>query len=167
VINAVNDADVLDISNLATIGAGTYFVKAKRIAGVAPGSGCESAPLRVEILDESKDPLFTITPFDNTACDANFEGSLLVNVTDPGSAPTATYTYTWDPTNPIPMGVVSANDDGVGPDDNPINLGDGTYKLTVKNDASGCITPGQATIVKTATPIVVALATPVHQCTCD
>jgi hypothetical protein len=167
VINAVNDADVLNVSNLPTIGAGTYFVKAKRIAGVAPGSGCESAPLRVEILDDSKDPLFTITPFDNTACDTNFEGSLLVNVTDPGSVPSATYTYTWDATNPVPLGIVSANDDGVGPDDNPINLGDGTYKLTVKNDASGCITPGQATIVKTATPIVVALATPVDQMICN
>jgi hypothetical protein len=69
VINAVNDADVLDINNLPTIGAGSYFVKAKRVSGVTIGSGCESAPLRVEIEDLSVDPDVTITQTSpNTSC---------------------------------------------------------------------------------------------------
>lgn len=167
VVSAVNNADVLNITNLPTIGAGAYFVKAKRIGGVAPGSGCESAPVRVEIEDQSRNPLFALTPFDNTACDANFEGSMLIDVTDPGSAPTATYTYTWDATNPVGLGVVAANDDGAGADDHPTDLPDGTYKIVVTNDVSGCSTAGQASIVKTATPILVALATPVDQMICD
>jgi gliding motility-associated-like protein len=175
VINAVNGVDVLNVGNLPTIGAGTYYVKARRIAGLNPGSGCESAQLRVDILDDSEDPLFTLTPFSNTACDANFEGSLTVLVTDPGSVASPTYTYDWAATNPIDIegggGPIGGNDgDGSGADadgDNPLNLQDGTYQLTVVNDVTGCFTTGQSTILKTTVPVIIATATPVNQLICN
>jgi len=175
VINAVNGVDVLNVGNLPTIGAGTYYVKARRIAGLNPGSGCESAQLRVDILDDSEDPLFTLTPFSNTACDANFEGSLTVLVTDPGSVASPTYTYDWAATNPIDIegggGPIGGNDgDGSGADadgDNPLNLQDGTYQLTVINDVTGCSTTGQSTILKTTVPVIIATATPVNQLICN
>jgi hypothetical protein len=165
---------VLDVTSYPAMAADTYFVKSIRMAGTGIGSGCESAPLRVDILDKSKDPIFTLAPFSNTACDLNFEGSLTLTVTDPGSAATPTYTYDWDQvTNPFDIeagaGPVAGNNgDGAGPDgDNPINLQDGTYTVTITNDASGCTATGQATITKNATPIIVATANPVDQMICN
>ena len=51
----------VDITNLPTIGADSYFVKVKKRSGFNPGSGCESLPFKVEILDKSKNPDIAFT----------------------------------------------------------------------------------------------------------
>jgi len=167
VINAVNGEDVLDVSNLPSIGAGSYFVKAKKISGLPIGSGCESAPLRVDILDISEDPTVQLTPVANTSCDASFEGAIKVQVTDPGSAAAGNYTYTWTtvvtPIVPPP----TSNGDGNLADDNFTLLQDGLYILQVENNASGCTTTSQTTISKTAVPIIVASADKTDQAICN
>jgi hypothetical protein len=173
IINAQTGEDVLDVNNFATIGAGSYYVTAKRGAGIQPGSGCESAPLRVDISDLSRDPAFDLTPFSNTACDISFEGSIQVTVTDPGSLPAASgYAYSWLQTPAgSPIGDTDPNDgDGDGTDgdgDNPDGLSDGVYRLEVRNNDTGCISTGQTTILKTTVPVIVASATRVNQFICN
>lgn len=160
------DVDVLDINNLPTISAGSYFVKVKKLPGLNPGSGCESAPFRVDILDKSIDPTVTLTPFSNTACDTNFEGSIQVTVTNPGSAPSATYDYSWTAPLATPITNASSDGDGLLADDNFSNLSDGDYAITIRNNASGCFGSAQTVITKQATPIVIVNASPIDQLIC-
>lgn len=154
-----------------TITAASYWVVVtKQNAGTTGGVGCVSAPFMAVVPNQTVNPTFTLSPFANTACDLNFEGSLRVNVTNPGSIPTATYTYNFNPANPDGGGIFAGNDgDGDGTDgdrDNPTNLEDGVYQLQITNDASGCQSSAQASIVKTATPIIVASANPIDQSIC-
>ena len=167
---ATNNNDVLSIADLPTIGAGSYFVKVKKLSGPAfsPGSGCESAPFRVNILDVSVDPTVTLTPLaSNTACDASSYGSIRVTVTNSGFAPTVNYNYTWTTpvASPIANGVSDGN--GLGADDNFGGLIDGIYSVLIENNTSGCTATAQNTITKLAVPIVVANATPINQLICN
>ena len=159
--------DVLNILDLPTIGADTYFVKVKKRAGLNPGSGCESAPFRVDILDKSVDPTVTIASSANTSCDTNFEGSLIVTVTNPGSAATPGYDYTWISPAASPIANATSNGDGLGPDDNFANLSDGTYNISIKNNTSGCFGSAQTIINKLATSIIITNATPIDQLICN
>jgi hypothetical protein len=158
--------DAINTGNLPTIGAGSYFVSVKKRNGINPGSGCESVPFRVDIMDKSVDPTVTLTPFSNTACDVNFEGAIQVNVTNPGSAPTVLYNYVW---NSTPTIIVNGTGDGngTGIDDNFASLRDGNYSITVQNTVSGCFGSAEATITKEATPIVITGATAVDQLLCN
>jgi large repetitive protein len=165
---ATQNNDVLNITDLATIGAGSYFVKVIKRPGLNPGSGCESAPFRVDILDVSIDPTVTLTPVaSNTACDASSDGSIRVTVTNPGSVAAVNYNYTW--TTPVASPIVNglSNGDGVGADDNFVGLIDGLYSVSIENNTSGCTATAQNTITKLAVPIVVANATPINQLICD
>jgi CHU_C Type IX secretion signal domain len=159
-----------------TVKAGSYWVVATKVnAGVTGGLGCFSAPFKVELKSNSIKPAFTLLPFSNSACDANFDGRLQLTVTSPGSVPTPTYTYDWDNNNPTDIemggGPVGNNDgDGDGSDgdgDNPASLGSGVYKVTVVNDASGCATTKQATILKTAVPVITLSTQAVDQMICN
>ena len=168
VVGPTQSEDVLDISNLPTIGADSYFVKVKKRSGLIPGSGCESAPFRVDILDKSVDPTIRLTSSPNTSCDPLFfEGSLQVQVTNPGSAASPNYDYTW--TSPVATPIVNATSVGNGsdPNDNIANLSDGTYTVIVENNASGCFGNAQTIISKQATPIVIVNATPLDQFICN
>src|SRR6185436_16121596 len=82
----------------------------------------------------------------------------------------ALYTYAWDPANPVVIAGTNNNDgDGSsldGDGDNPLNLGDGIYKITVTNNATQCFSVGQVTLLKSATPIVVANASVIDQDVC-
>ncbi len=167
VVGPLQSADVLDINNLPTISAGSYFVSVKKRPGLNPGSGCESAPFRVDILDKSVDPTVTLTSLSNTSCDTNFEGSVKVEVTSAGSAPTLTYDYTWatPPASPIANG--SGDGDGLDVDDNFPNLGEGNYVISIRNNASGCFGFAQTVITRQATPILITNATPLDQLICN
>jgi hypothetical protein len=168
VVGPAQNQDVLNITNLPTIAADSYFVKVKKRSGLNPGSGCESAPFRIEILDKSVDPTVTVTPFSTTACDTNFDGALTVRVTNPGSAPSVSYDYTWTSTPAAtPIANVTSNGDGLGVDDNFSLLSDGAYLITVKNNASGCITNAQAIITKRDIPIILTNATVADQLICN
>jgi hypothetical protein len=168
IVAATTNNVLLDIVDYPTIGAGTYYVVAKRTQN-DPGRDCVSAPLRVDIEDQSQDPTVVMTPFSNTSCSTMiFEGSILVDVTSPGSMATATYTYTWNAANPtvIPNTAI-ANDDGLGTDDNPINLQDGVYDMTVENNATGCVVSSQTTVLKTELPVIIAQTATLPQDICN
>ncbi len=168
VVGPIQSNDVLNSTDIPTIAADSYFVNVKKRSGLNPGSGCESAPFRVEIRDKSIDPTVTLSSLSNTSCDTNFEGSIKVTVANPGSIPSASYDYTWTntpPASPITMG--TSNGDGLLADDNFPNLSDGSYSISVRNNASGCLTTALTTISKQATPIILLNATAVDQLICN
>jgi hypothetical protein len=160
------------------IGAGTYAVIARRIAGAPgqPGMGCASAPFEVEILDKRIFPVVKLTPLANTSCDPLLpEGTISVKITD-ATLVTGPYTfsYTWDNVgDPTPIGTVSTgvNDgDGSGADgdeDNPTGLLQGVYNLSVKNNQSLCQSTAVTTILKNSTPIFIPQATATPQVLCS
>jgi len=166
------NADVLNLGNDPTIGAGDYYVTATRDSGVPVGSGCQSAPLRVTIKDVSIKPSVTLAAFTNTACDTNYEGKITVTATDSGGPGVGKlYTYTWDPANPIVIPNTAANDgnpanaDGDG--DNVASLKEGTYNVTVTNNFTSCATVSQTTLTQSNTPILAIIATTTDQMICN
>ncbi|MBT1699905.1 gliding motility-associated C-terminal domain-containing protein [Fulvivirgaceae bacterium PWU4] len=152
-----NTAALLDSANYGGISAdANYFVVAKRMAN-GPGRDCESAPLKLEIKDESKKPNVLLTPFSNTSCHATaFEGEIKVKVTDASPFPTTvpattvfSYTYAWTSATPPPAmpNVFDGNDNVF------TNLKDNNYQLAVTNNETGCVFTANTTIIKNATPI--------------
>ncbi len=155
---SVAGGETLDSLDYATIGAGTYYVVATRDDGT-PGAGCKSAPFRVEIIDETRTPVITLTPFSNTSCTAAFEGEIRVDIADASvdkvPAVPFTFDYTWTDVNAAGL-VLPNNDlnqDGVA--DLYTGQEDGVYRLSAVNDQTGCVGVATTTIVKNQTPVFV------------
>ncbi len=163
VLGPTQNEDVLNVFNLPTIGADSYFVTVKKRSGIVSGSGCESAPFRVNILNKSVDPTITLAPLSDTSCDTNFEGSIKVTVTDSGSVASPDYDYTWPVT---PAGSPIVNGTFLGAVGNFSGISDGSYSIIVTNKVSKCFTTAQTIITKLATPIIVAKASVVDQLIC-
>src|SRR5690606_8795184 len=83
--------DQLTVATYPAIALGSYFVKATRKAGGA-GVGCESAPIRRDILDDRIFPQITLSQIENTACDGNFDGQITV-IASTSSGPGAGANY--------------------------------------------------------------------------
>ncbi|MBT1689130.1 T9SS type B sorting domain-containing protein [Dawidia soli] len=154
----------------AKVTAGSYYVVANKVnAGATGGVGCFSAPFRVDIMDKTVKPVFTLAPTSNTACDTNFEGTVNVTVTSPGSVnplPGAAYTYDWVVAATAIAPPATSDGDGVGADDNFTGLNDGGYTLELTNNASGCTTTGSTTITPAFVPIIIANAASAPQILC-
>ncbi|MBX7125340.1 MAG: gliding motility-associated C-terminal domain-containing protein [Cyclobacteriaceae bacterium] len=89
-------ADNISAANYPTMGAGTYFVVATRKPSVAPGSGCATAPFRVDIKDLHTDPLIAFTFQPNSTCDPTIaNGTALATATEVSGATGDTYTFAW------------------------------------------------------------------------
>ncbi|MBS1681223.1 MAG: gliding motility-associated C-terminal domain-containing protein [Bacteroidetes bacterium] len=165
--------DVLNIGNYASIGAGDYYLVVTRKSGTPVGSGCSAAPLKVTINNKSVNPDVTMTPSPNTACDTNYEGKITVNASDSGGPGVGkTYTYAWNAGNPMVIAGGVFNGSG----NLFTNLKDGgasspytPYILLVTNNTTGCKDTAQAVVLQSATPVVVANASPMDQflCTAD
>jgi hypothetical protein len=148
--------DFLDVTNYPTIGAGTYFVVAERLAGLS-GSGCTSAPFRVDIQDVSVNPIPSLQPFANSSCTGAFlNGSITIRVNEnsgPGVGALYDYEFTYSgstpPLTPPPFLFTGNNGNGVndGDQDNLLNLGTGSYTFTVRNQVTQCVTPAQVSIL--------------------
>ncbi|MGE0773127.1 MAG: gliding motility-associated C-terminal domain-containing protein [Cyclobacteriaceae bacterium] len=157
--------DQITSANYPTIGQGTYYVVATRRPNTDPGSGCSSAPLRIELDDTSVDPVVALTPFSNTACDVNFEGRMQTSATTQAGTPGefADYTYTWVVTStttpPSPPNAVG--------NELYTLLEDGTYTLTATNNITGCFAAATGTILRSQVPVVIVSATPTPQALCS
>lgn len=146
--------DFFDIADFATIGVGTYYVKAKRGNGIVPGSGCESAPLRVEIKDTSVDPILSFSTLANTSCDANFDGQITVNVsTASGPGAASNYDLVW---TSVPVGSAVANALNTG---SPYStggadiVGPGTFQVQATNLTTQCLANGSVIMITTPQPL--------------
>lgn len=168
---------LLDNVNYPAIGAGTYFVSARRTANPSsdggPGFNCVSPPFRVDIEDRINYPSVNITPSSNTACtdDENFfEGSATINITETGPGSGATYEYTWtsnDPTNTSLVLTQAPKPTGPGTNDVQTGLRDDTYLIEVRNLTTDCPVNTQTTVVKTAVPVIITEATTTPKLICD
>lgn len=171
----------LNVGNFPTIGADTYFVVARRVAG-GPGLNCVSPPYKVDIQNKALFPVVSLTPFANTSCDPTFfEGEIEIRVTDNSiniPAPLAgapfNYAYNWttSATPAVINGPVAGTHDGDGDaadgdGDHPLLLLDGAYVVQVRNTQTNCISTGSTTIFKNSTPVFTQLVTPVHQILCN
>ncbi|MGE0589650.1 MAG: hypothetical protein AB7O48_13825, partial [Cyclobacteriaceae bacterium] len=151
---------------------GSYWIRAEKVnAGATGGVGCLSAPFRVDILDHTVKPNVTLTTVSNTACDGNFEGSITVNAVTPSVFPPpnvspgtgATYSYAWAASVLPPAN--SAGETGVAnlfPD-----LEDGSYTVTVTNEATGCFKDASASIIQVNPPVFTMSSTTNPQILCS
>ncbi|MEK6780593.1 MAG: gliding motility-associated C-terminal domain-containing protein [Bacteroidota bacterium] len=181
----IGDADIdLDIVDFPTIGVGSYYVKATRKSGVAfaPGSGCESPVVKVDILDVSEDPIVGLTPFSNTACDANFEGSIQIAITEVPATPGVgqQYVYEWTTTTTTTPANVGALVPAPGPHTGTgignelittgaivgVGLREGFYTLKAYNNLTGCSRTDTKEIIRAETPIVVVTPAVTNQFLC-
>jgi hypothetical protein len=129
--------DLLNIVDYGTIGAGTYFVKAKRLNGVQPGSGCESAPLRVDLEDLSQDPRVVFNPANpNSSCDPARPNGLILATASEQDATTDNYTFAWT------LNGGALNPSTIQADASPTsqltNASEGNYELQLNNTLTGC-----------------------------
>jgi hypothetical protein len=125
--------------------------------GGLSGSGCQSAPFRVDIQDVSVNPIPSLQPLANSSCTGAFlNGAITVRVnesTGPGVGGLYdyefTYTGTTPPLTPPPYQFIGNNGNGVndGDQDNITNLGTGTYDFIIRNQVTQCITPAQVSIL--------------------
>ncbi len=133
----LQDEDVLDINNLPTIGAGTYFVKVKKRAGLNPGSGCESAPFKIEILDKSRVPDISFTSIiPNSSCTPVNPNGFLQATASERAGPAGTYTFNWTFNGGALPPVTLPG--GASPSSLLTNAGAGTYIVEATNTNTGC-----------------------------
>ncbi|MBL7846249.1 MAG: gliding motility-associated C-terminal domain-containing protein, partial [Cyclobacteriaceae bacterium] len=121
-----------------TMGAGIYFVKAVKIPGTGSGSGCETPPFRVEVMDLSTDPRVQFTYLPNSSCDpVNPNGTVFADASEQNGANGDTYSFAWTlnsaPLPPVTSVTTTSNSSQLG------NSFEGTYVLTVTNTSNtGC-----------------------------
>lgn len=155
IIDDVQGEDNLTVANHPTIQAGSYYVVARRADGLS-GSGCESAPFRVDIQDTAVNPIPAFQTFVNSSCTGAFlNGAIRLNVRDnsgPGVGALYDYEFTYTGPNPPaggpPFQFLGNNGNGIndGDLDSLMNLGDGTYNFIVRNQVTLCETPAQVII---------------------
>lgn len=146
---------------------GSYWVVSTKVnVGTTGGVGCFSAPFKVDIDDNTVDPVMTLTPSANTSCDTNYEGRIEVDVASasgPGVTP-ATYQYAWS----LPAGAsLPSNSTGnSGINDLYTGVKDGIYSLTATNEVTGCPVTASAGVIKLDVPVVIALVDHIDQDLC-
>lgn len=139
--NPPSGNDILNTVDLPlTMGVGTYFVKAQRVLGLPFGSGCESAPLRIDILDLSEDPDldFTTVKPDSSCNPLNPLGNIVALAAE-RDATTDNYTFEWT-YNGGAVGVFhpATVQTDASPTSELTNAAAGAYVNTVTNTVTGC-----------------------------
>ncbi len=125
-----------------TMGAGTYFVTAQKLPGNNPGSGCITAPFKVDILDVHTDPTIaaeTLNADLNCSGSVTGTGKITINEANPMS-----YTYNWftgdDVTGSPVLSTGGTNGEVL------LNLQKGDYTVRVKENATNCTSVRSYTI---------------------
>ncbi|MDZ4715467.1 MAG: gliding motility-associated C-terminal domain-containing protein, partial [Cytophagales bacterium] len=142
-----NFTTVIDVSTLVpglapqqypAMGFGTYYVKATKNVGTGLGSGCETPPFRVNVLDLHKDPRIQFTFQPNSSCDAvNPNGVVLADASEQSGANGDTYSFAWT----LNAGVIPPPTTQTDTNNSSLlgNANEGTYVLQVTNVSNtGC-----------------------------
>jgi hypothetical protein len=120
-----------------SMGEGTYYVVAKRNAGMAPSSGCETAPYRIDIEDKSVNPDVSFTNIANSSCTMNNPNGEIVGTAFERSGGAGTYTFSWL-LNGAALSPVTLQTDAVAAS-TLTKASDGNYLLTATNTVTGCV----------------------------
>jgi hypothetical protein len=128
---------VFDIVDYPAIGAGVYFVKVRRRTGLPFGSGCESAPRRIDILDKSQDPDLDFTQLvPNSSCDPTNPNGEIVATAFERDLSVDAYTFSWSFNGGALPGIIPN-------DATPVTqlalAPEGNYELNVTNTITGCV----------------------------
>jgi hypothetical protein len=126
---------LLNASNYS-MGKGTYYVVAKRNSGVAPSSGCETAPYRVDIEDKSVNPDITFTHTENSSCTMVNPNGEIMGTAIERDGTTGTYTFAWNLDGGALPPVTIQTD--ASPASALTKALDGGYQLTATNTTTGC-----------------------------
>ncbi|MEY4929279.1 MAG: hypothetical protein RI909_3, partial [Bacteroidota bacterium] len=137
VVGPAQGADLINTTNLPSIGADSYFVKIKKRAGLNPGSGCESAPFKVDIKDKSKDPDVVITSIiPNSSCTLLNPNGFLQASASERIGPAGSYSFVWTFNGgTLPLTTVQG---GTSPLSELIGAGQGIYLVEATNTLTGC-----------------------------
>ncbi|MDQ2656172.1 MAG: gliding motility-associated C-terminal domain-containing protein [Bacteroidota bacterium] len=124
------------VQPFATMGAGSYYVVAKRKPGMTPGAGCLTEPVRVNIEDLHSDPRasFAFTP--NSSCDPMDPNGQLIATAQERDGTTDAYTFAWTLNTASLPGVITQT--GVSPISQLDHAYEGDYVLEVVNTTTGC-----------------------------
>jgi hypothetical protein len=147
--------------------AGTYYVRATRRTTTGLAEGCQSFPVRVDVEDQHRNPVVSLTPFSNTSCAGTGEGEIEVRVTDATALPGPfTYNYDWSAGIADQSGNDGDGSDADGDGDHVRNLLTGVYTVQVTNPATGCAGAATTEVLPNATPVFIPLATATPQILC-
>lgn len=151
-----------------SLGAGTYYVVARQSSGPGKhGAGCETSPVRIEIHDESIDPVALLSPFDDTACSSPYEGSMIANVSDASIGGPFNFNYTWAAITPLRTPPLSNNPYN-GVNDLFQQVQEGSYQLVALNNTTGCTSlPVITTVAKRQATIIIGSASTIDQSNCN
>ena len=191
VIDGTNDitypSDIeLTTATYGAIAVDQYFVKAIRKSGL--GDGCESAPLRKEILDARKYPQVTLNSTANNTCDnpllaPQWNGGISVAATTSGFGAGTRYDFNWTanpgtaglsitpganiasgvPVAPSVLSFANYSTASVPGD----RIAPGSYTVEVFNRSNSCVTPATVVVQQQTVPVDVTLTTtsPLTHCT--
>jgi gliding motility-associated-like protein len=131
-----------------TMGPGAFFVKAVRLPGTGPGSGCETPPFRVDVLDLHTDPRVLLNYAPNSSCDpVNPNGLVISNASEQSGASGDTYSFTWTlnaaALPPVTTETLTNNSSQLD------NAFEGSYVVVVTNVSNtGCVATAGLDVIK-------------------
>ncbi|MDH5367150.1 MAG: gliding motility-associated C-terminal domain-containing protein, partial [Cyclobacteriaceae bacterium] len=136
-----NDGDGNGRSTFTGLGIGTYYLKVTLLSGAGlPGEGCDSPPIRVDMLDATVDPNISIEFYPNSICGGGQPNGSIFATGIEFDNTVDTYTYAWDynGTGGLPASVIEDNILSIDNIDTLSSVPDGTYVLTMTNTVTGC-----------------------------
>ncbi|MFM7194972.1 MAG: gliding motility-associated C-terminal domain-containing protein [Bacteroidota bacterium] len=169
VVNNVAGAKLLDKTLFPTINQGNYVVKAVRTSGKAPASGCDSAPVSIQIIDKSTNPLADLSFTPNSACNVNLpNGQMVASAKEQSGATSGPYTFAWtvNPNDALAPAFTQAD---VGNVSTLNQATDGKYQVIVTNSTTGCKFTGtrEVTVDKSLSQPTILDFTKFNPTSCD
>ncbi|MFM7329204.1 MAG: hypothetical protein ACKO3B_10780, partial [Bacteroidota bacterium] len=169
VVNNVAGAKLLDKTLFPTINQGNYVVKAVRTSGKAPASGCDSAPVSIQIIDKSTNPLADLSFTPNSACNVNLpNGQMVATAKEQSGATSGPYTFAWtvNPNDALAPAFIQAD---VGNVSTLNQATDGKYQVIVTNSTTGCKFTGtrEVTVDKSLSQPTILDFTKFNPTSCD
>lgn len=149
------------------LNAGVYAVRATRTSGIAPASGCVSAPVEVEVEDHRQYPVVNLVSAANTTCHDDYDAEIKLTATTSGLGAGASYDIVWTNT---PGGFTSiSNANNIASPYTTTaadNIGVGSYAVTVTNTLTHCSSDAVVTVIQKDVPLQILNVVKVDQRDC-